>query len=267
VSNLTLTGQVSTMPQPTEFELMKQIASVAFNSKLIPDSIKTKEAALIIVMKGRELGIPPMQAFSSIAVVNGKPTMSAELMLALIYKTVSGAVIDIIKTTNDECLIEAQRPGGKRTTFSFTIRDAQAAGLAGKSVWKQYPAAMLRARCISSMARALFPDALSGVVYTAEELGATVDDEGRVTDHPKDVTPKDESHQEEVSEDIGDFEVKFGKHQGKTLNETTPENWIKYIHSVEQLAEREGKPLSYEAQTLKSAIYAYKEQQEAKGNR
>jgi hypothetical protein len=273
VSNLTLTGQVSTMPQPTEFELMKQIASVAFNSKLLPTSITTKEAALIIVMKGRELGIPPMNAFSSIAVVNGKPTMSAELMLALIYKNVAGSVVDFIKTTNDECVIEAKRPNGKRTTFSFTMKDAQLAGLNTKTVWKQYPQAMLRARCVSAMARAMFPDALSGVVYTPEELGAVVDDEGQVESIP-DVTPAAPIAAAslpfplyDIPEHAGDYKIKFGKkYIGKALKDIEPYEIDSYVNWCTKEAERVGKPLSFEAAELKEAFNIFIEQEGLDGS-
>ena len=53
----------------------------------------------------------------------------------------------------------------------WTMARAQTAGLTGKSVWKQYPAAMLKARAITECARDACPEALSGVQYTAEELG------------------------------------------------------------------------------------------------
>jgi hypothetical protein len=83
---------VSNLPIPSveEFRTMKELGAMAIKSGFLPTSINTPEKAVIIILKGRELGIPPMQAFSSIAVVNGKPTMSAELMLSLIYRCVPG---------------------------------------------------------------------------------------------------------------------------------------------------------------------------------
>lgn len=164
--------------------MMKDLAIMAIKSGLLPTSIKLPEQAMIIMLKGRELGIPPMQAFSSIAVVNGKPTMSAELMLSKIYQAVPGAIVDYVSTNEIECVINAKRPGGKVARFSFSLEDAKRAGLLNKGTWAAYPAAMLRARCISAMARAMFPDALSGVVYTAEELGAEVDADGHVIEIP-----------------------------------------------------------------------------------
>lgn len=173
-----------TLPTAAEFAMMKEFGKMAVASGFLPTSIKTPEQAVIIIMKGRELGIPPMNAFSSIAVVQGKPTMSAELMLSMIYKNVKGAIVNFIQTDAQQCVIEAQRPGGRATQFTFSMEDAKRANLVGKGPWQTYPQAMLRARCISAMARAMFPDALSGIVYTPEELGAQIDDDGDVIDVP-----------------------------------------------------------------------------------
>jgi hypothetical protein len=121
-----------------------------------------------------------MQAFSSIAVVNGKPTMSAELMLALIYAKIPSAQIVYKETSDQACVIQASRTGANSSEFKFTIEDAKRAQLLNKATWQQYPSAMLRARCISAMARAMFPDAIMGVSYTPEELGAELSEEGEV---------------------------------------------------------------------------------------
>lgn len=173
---------LNSFPSPQEFTTMKEMGAMAVKSGLLPTSINTAEKAVIIMLKGREIGIGPMEAFAKISVINGKPSMDAELMLSQVYKKIPKAEINIVKTTNTECVIEAARPGKKPTTFSFTMEDAKRADLLNKGPWKSYPAAMLRARTISAMARAIFPDALSGVSYTPEELGAEVDGDGQVID-------------------------------------------------------------------------------------
>lgn len=174
---------MTVFPSPAEFAMLKEMGNMALKSGFLPSTVNTPEKAVIIMLKGRELGIPPMQAFSSIAVVNGKPTMSAELMLSMVYKNVPGAIVNILETSDKVCTLEAKRPNGVPCKFTFTMQDAEKAKLLAKpGPWHQYPAAMLRARCISAMARAMFPDALSGVVYTPEELGAAVNETGEVID-------------------------------------------------------------------------------------
>lgn len=264
----------NSLPSVQEFQTMQQLGNMAVKSGFLPTSINTPEKAIIIMLKGRELGIPPMQAFSSIAVVNGKPTMSAELMLSMIYKNVQGAVVDFINTDSNECVIEAKRPNGKKTKFKFSMEDAKRANLTGKGPWVTYPAAMLRARCISAMARAMFPDALSGVVYTPEELGAQVDDEGTVIE---DVTPtqpptsevaaivspfkKDEK--KEVA--LGDFVITFGKHKGKTLEQMDQFELNNYLTWVLDSAKHDGKEIKGQVKDFVEHAEAFLCSKESKG--
>ena len=169
-------------PSTIEWELLQRQCRAFVGSGFLPDHItknctpdQAMAKALTIAWKGRELGVPPMQAFASITVIGGKPCLGAELMLALIYQRVPGAKVTFLSTTNQEAEIEMQRPGGKPQKFKFTMADANAAQLGGKDVWKKYPAAMLRARVISAAARAVFPDCIMGC-YTPEEMGAEVID-------------------------------------------------------------------------------------------
>jgi hypothetical protein len=157
---------------------MLSMAEVLVSSGMLPKHIQKPAAAVAIIQKGKELGVPPMHALSNIFVVEGKPTCSAELMLALVYRDHGDAAIQIMETDNQHCLIAYTRRGWQeRATYAFTMQDAAQAGVANKATWKQYPAAMLRARCISAVARMAFPDSIAGM-YVPEELGAEVDEDG-----------------------------------------------------------------------------------------
>lgn len=160
------------IPTKDEFQTMERLAQMALKSGYLPASIKSVEQAVLIMLKGRELGIQPMQAFAGIQVIQGKPTVSPELMLSLIYSRVKGAIVDYVRTDETGCWIEARRPGGKVAQFCFTMEDAKRAELVRKGPWINFPAAMCRARCISAMARALFPDAIAGASYIPEEIEA-----------------------------------------------------------------------------------------------
>lgn len=178
---------VALNPQASEFETIQRQCKTAVVSQLLPDVYRKGNGneqlakAVVVAIKGRELGIPMMQAFSQINVIKGKPAISAELMLALIYRAHPKARIDFITLSNTECVIEARRPGGKMTKFAFTIEDAKTAGLLGNSTWSKYPRAMCRSRAITEMARTMFPDSIMGCSYTPEELGAEMNDEGETT--------------------------------------------------------------------------------------
>lgn len=171
----------SLMPTTDDWRLMMDMASSLVPTGFLPESIKRPEQAVAIMLKGRELGVPPMYALSNIAVVKGKPTVSAEMMLALIYRDHGKRAIRVKESTNDHCTIEYRLPGWDVTAYTFTMQDAAKAGLANSNTWKQYPAAMLRARCISAVARMAFPESIAGM-YVPGELGedVTVTDEGEV---------------------------------------------------------------------------------------
>jgi hypothetical protein len=170
------------LPAAQGWTLLKEQSEELIKSGFLPSGIKTGAQAVAIILKGRELGIPPMQALSHIHVINGKPTMSAELMLSQIMRLHPRTRISYPERSNERCEMKVTREGCEPSTFVFTIEDATRAGVMGNPTWKKYPRAMLHARCVSEMARSLFPDAISGVSYTAEELGANVDENGEVID-------------------------------------------------------------------------------------
>lgn len=120
------------------------------------------------ILTGQELGLGPMESLRSIHVVEGKPTLSAELMLSLAIR--AGVKHKWTENTNLAASIRLSRAGQEADTFSFTMEDAKRAGLTGKQNWRKYPSAMLRARCLSAALRAYCPDVLGGSVYVEGEL-------------------------------------------------------------------------------------------------
>lgn len=169
------------LPATGEWNTMREMATALVESGLLPQHVKTPQAALAIMLKGREIGVPAMQALSNIVVIQGKPTCNAEIMNALIYRDHGDHALRFIEATNDVATLEYKRRSWTTyQQFSFTIADAKQAGLQGGN-WAKYPAAMLRARCISAVARMAFADSIGGM-YTPEELGAavTVEDGDRV---------------------------------------------------------------------------------------
>jgi len=174
--------QATYFPSAEDWKMMLNWGAAALKSGMLPNAIKSPEAAAIIALKGRELGLSFMVSVAHIHVINGKPTMSAEMMQSLARRNLPGLVINILKSDSKECEIEFIRPerGSKPFISTFTIDDAKNADLLGKSVWKQYPAAMLFSRAVSAGLRKVCPEALMGVSYTPEEMGAPVDQEGNV---------------------------------------------------------------------------------------
>lgn len=146
------------------FDLAEKIS----RSALIPQAYRGKPAdAAICMMYGAEVGLPPMTALQRIVVINGRPTLDAQGMTALIR----GAGHSLVGTTSDtEATVTGVRLNGDTMTVTFTIADAKRANLVKNGPWTQYPSAMLWARAVSKLARELFSDVLMGMAYVPEEL-------------------------------------------------------------------------------------------------
>jgi hypothetical protein len=156
------------------------LASILVKSSMLPQSIKTPEAAVAIILKGKELGIGPMAAFAGITVIQGKPVVSPQLMLSLINR--DGVLTDIkIEDDGETCRVTMKRQGRSSHTASFSMADAQAMQLAGKDNWRKMPAIMRQWRAVAACARVVCPDVIDGM-YTPEEMGASVDEDGAIID-------------------------------------------------------------------------------------
>jgi hypothetical protein len=171
--------------QPGVLDAIISYARVLVSSGLLPQAINTPEKATAIITQGLELGISPWAALNGINVIQGKPTISPALMLALINQ--SGHMVDlVIQGDATRCSVTMQRAGRTAHTETFTLEDAARMGLAQKSNWKQQPGVMLKWRAVSACARVVFPDVISGL-YTHEEIApdATVDEMGQLLALPE----------------------------------------------------------------------------------
>jgi hypothetical protein len=160
-------------PSATEWAAMQSQAETLARSRLVPSALRGKtDDVLLIVMVGRELAIPPVMALSKVHVVEGKPTLAAETMRALVKR--AGHRFKVKHRSPSEATVWGLRKGDHPEDFeevTWTLEMARQAGLANKDVWKKYPTDMLVARATSALCRSLFPDVLMGVSYTPEEMG------------------------------------------------------------------------------------------------
>jgi len=142
--------------------------------------------AVVKVLAGRELGFGPIASMTGIHIVQGKPSIGANLIGAAI-KSSGKYNYRVVELTEQRAEIAFFENGSEIGRSVFTLEDAKAAQLDNKDVWKAYPRNMLFSRAMSNGARWYCPDVFGGVTpYTHEELGANVDGE---TGEVIDVTP------------------------------------------------------------------------------
>lgn len=157
--------------------------------------VRDQAQAVVKILYGRELGFSPVVSMMGIHVIEGKPSLSSNLLGTLVKR--SGKYdYRVTESTDKACRLEFFVCGaGKRESLgfaAFTIEDAQRANLVKpNSGWAKYPKAMLFARALSAGVRLHCPDVSACPLYVPEELGATVDEEGAVTELPKSARPVD----------------------------------------------------------------------------
>lgn len=145
-------------------DLASKIAATEFAPKSLRGRAPAVAAA---ILAGRERGLPPMVSLASIDVVDGRPTLSAQLLTALIYR--AGHRITVIESTDKAAEVRIERADGLgEATVRWTMADAQRAGLAGKRNWQQYGRQMLWARALSECARMVAPDVALGLDVAAD---------------------------------------------------------------------------------------------------
>lgn len=135
--------------------------------------------AVVKMVAGEELGLGPMASMQGIHIIEGKPSLSANLLGVQVKR--SGAYNFRPKRVSAEgAEITFFENGEEIGVSSFTLEQAKRAGLVRKgSGWEKYPEAMLFARALSQGVRWYCPDVTAGSpAYTPEELGAEVDEQG-----------------------------------------------------------------------------------------
>jgi len=156
--------------EPRDLTEALHVSQVLVASRLLPRSITTPEAAFAVIATGRELGLSAMQALRSVHIIEGKPTLSADLMVALVKKSDACAYFRLVESTASRAAYETHRKGEPSPTrMTYTAEEARAAGALNKDNWRKFPAAMLRARAASMLARAVYPDVILGV-YDPDEI-------------------------------------------------------------------------------------------------
>lgn len=159
-----------------------QYAKALAESGMLPGQYRKQPANLLYALEYAEsLGLHPMAAITGIHVIEGKPSASSALISALVRR--AGHKLRV-RGNDQEAVAQIVRADDPDYTFEvrWTMARAEQAGLARKQVWKNYPAAMLKARAITEVARDACEEALSGMHYTPEELGANVNADGEPVD-------------------------------------------------------------------------------------
>jgi hypothetical protein len=176
---------VRAQPLASNLPDMVRYAEHLADANLLPAQYRQRPANVLYAMEyGRTLGITPLAAITGIHVIEGKPSASAALISGLVRQAghklrVRGnsqsATAQIIRSDDPDFTYEVTWELRRSNSGNPSAEDAK---LLNKDVWQKYPAAMLKARAISQVARDACEEVLFGLHYTPEELDARVDADG-----------------------------------------------------------------------------------------
>ena len=140
--------------------------------------VKTPAGAMAIMLAGMEMGLAPVTALRLFHIIEGRPSLSADGMVALVKVSPACEWFVLVDSTVAAATYKTKRVGEPETQITYTMEDAERAGITGPtrngkpSNWKKHPAQMCRARASSGLARAVYPDVVGGI-YDPDELRET----------------------------------------------------------------------------------------------
>jgi len=223
------------LPNQAEFNMFQTIAKNAQASGLY-GGVGGEAKIFMVMLAARELGISPMLALNGgLWNIQGKIEISARLMNAMIRR---GGHTMQITSTAQECVIKAKRADtGEEHTEKFTWTMAEKAGLTKGNVWQKYPEDMLYNRCMSRLARRLFPDVI-GTAYVEGEIREAVAPEKLPESKYEDITPhidaslcqvQSDTNVCQESDNITTEQLSEFRSLGEQIDETCRENMLKYL--------------------------------------
>jgi hypothetical protein len=163
--------------EPLSLDDLLKRGELLIKSGLAPAGIDSPAKAAIIMLKGQELGLQPMQALSDIYVVNGTPSLGTKLMCAL-YKR-AGHSYEITERTADHVTVLFKLKDGSVYRHTVTMAEAEKAkwpyswdkeknAWKPKHTWTGMPMVMLTYRCLSTGIRTIAPEILHGMLHQDE---------------------------------------------------------------------------------------------------
>lgn len=142
--------------------------------------MKTPDQALALMLVAQAEGQHPASITQEYDIIQGKAARKTHSVLARFQA--AGGTVEWHELTETIADATFSHKAGGRLRISWSFEQAEKAKLTGKDTWKNYPRAMLRARCIAEGVRAVYPAALGGMMVVEEAMDISPDQETKVID-------------------------------------------------------------------------------------
>lgn len=165
-----LTTKQSFSLTPSSLTEAMAFADILAKSTIVPKEFLGNPGNILVAIQwGLELGLQPLQAMQNIAVINGRPALWGDAVIALVR---GSPLCEYVYEEDDghTATCRVKRRGENEQVRIYTMDDAKTAGLVGKAgPWTQHPKRMRQMRARAFALRDVFPDVLRGMPV-AEEL-------------------------------------------------------------------------------------------------
>lgn len=157
-----------------------RLANMLANSGYFKDASDAAQCG-VKILAGLEMGFGAFASMSGVHIIQGRPAIGANLMAAKV-KASGKYDFRVRRLDDDAAEIEFFQGSESLGVSAFTREDAKRAGTQNMS---KFPRNMLFARAMSNGVKFHCPDVFLGAtVYTPEELGASVNEDGDIIDVP-----------------------------------------------------------------------------------
>jgi hypothetical protein len=155
---------------PRTIDEATALAERLSKSSLLPKSMQGKMPdVLMTILAGQEMGLSPMASLRSFHVIEGKPVISADGMVAIVLGSGKAVYFRRFAESDTSVTYETLRVGDtKPRTCTWTREMVKLAGLNTKDNHRLYSRQMLAARAKAELARDVYPDVLAGC-YVPDE--------------------------------------------------------------------------------------------------
>jgi len=159
--------------QPRTLEEAMKFAEIVAKSDLVPKDYKGNPGNVLIAIQwGQEIGLKPLQALQNIAVINGRPAMWGDSVLALVRG--SGLLEDFREDFHEPSMTATctakRKDQPTPIVRTFSLAEGQKAGLTNRDTpWRTYPKRMIQMRARAFTLRDGFADVLKGIAVAEEQ--------------------------------------------------------------------------------------------------
>lgn len=240
---------------PSDFDSVWRLSVMIAHSGMAPSGIDTPEKIAVAVMHGLEIGLTPLAALQSIAVIGGRPSIWGDGAIALVR---SSGLCEFVHETidgdgdNRTARCETKRKGDPQSVVrTFSIRDAKTAKLWEKrgkngndTPWITNPDRMLQMRARAFALRDAFADVLKGLAI-AEEQRDIAREPSSAPPVPPPPSPQEPPTIEGTAQTIAETKPQPAassaqaeeSSEQKSQGSTIPEEWnlSEYLTSIDQL--------------------------------